>query len=58
MMPPPTARNSAIRPSSRAPPLLAARTVARRLSSVSGLFACLAARGDTVLRINPVPRER
>ena len=35
---------------------LAARTIARRLSSVSGLFAYLAARGDTGVRTNPVPR--
>jgi integrase/recombinase XerD len=35
---------------------LAARTIARRLSSVSGLFAYLAARGDAGVRINPGPR--
>jgi integrase/recombinase XerD len=35
---------------------LAARTIARRLSTVSGLFAYLAARGDAGVRINPVPR--
>lgn len=35
---------------------LSARTIARRLSSVSGLYACLIARGDTPLRANPVPR--
>src|SRR6266513_2129282 len=35
---------------------LSARTIARRLSSVSGLYACLVARGDTPVRVNPVPR--
>jgi site-specific recombinase XerD len=35
---------------------LSARTIARRLSSVSGLYAYLIARGDTVVRTNPVPR--
>jgi integrase/recombinase XerD len=35
---------------------LAARTIARRLSSVSGLFAYLAARGDAGVLRNPVPR--
>jgi len=35
---------------------LSARTIARRLSSVSGLYAYLAARGDTPVRVNPVPR--
>jgi Phage integrase, N-terminal SAM-like domain len=35
---------------------LSARTIARRLSSVSGLYACLVARGDTPVRANPVPR--
>jgi len=35
---------------------LAARTIARRLSSVSGLFAYLAAREDSGVRTNPVPR--
>jgi integrase/recombinase XerD len=35
---------------------LAARTIARRLSSVSGLFAYLIARGDTAVVSNPVPR--
>jgi integrase/recombinase XerD len=35
---------------------LSARTIARRLSSVPGLYACLAARGDTPVRVNPVPR--
>lgn len=35
---------------------LAARTIARRLSSVSGLYSYLVARGDTGLRANPVPR--
>jgi site-specific recombinase XerD len=34
---------------------LAARTIARRLSSVRGLFAYLAARGDTGVSANPVP---
>jgi integrase/recombinase XerD len=35
---------------------LSARTIARRLSSVSGLHAYLVARGDTPVRVNPVPR--
>jgi site-specific recombinase XerD len=35
---------------------LSARTIARRLSSVSGLFAYVIARGDTPVRTNPVPR--
>ena len=35
---------------------LSARTIARRLSSVSGLFAYLLARDDTALKSNPVPR--
>src|SRR5919109_979990 len=35
---------------------LAARTIARRLSSVAGLFAYLVARGDAGLVGNPVPR--
>jgi integrase/recombinase XerD len=35
---------------------LSARTIARRLSSISGLFAYLVARGDTPVRSNPVPR--
>jgi site-specific recombinase XerD len=35
---------------------LAARTIARRLSSVAGLYAYLIARGDTAVRSNPVPR--
>jgi site-specific recombinase XerD len=35
---------------------LSARTIARRLSSVSGLYAYLVARGDTPLQANPVPR--
>ena len=35
---------------------LSARTVARRLSSVSGLFAYLVARGDAGVVANPVPR--
>jgi site-specific recombinase XerD len=35
---------------------LSARTIARRLSSVSGLYAYLLARGDTPVQANPVPR--
>ena len=35
---------------------LAVRTIARRLSSVSGLFAYLVARGDAGVASNPVPR--
>jgi integrase len=35
---------------------LAVRTIKRRLASVSGLFAYLAAREDVELRRNPVPR--
>jgi integrase/recombinase XerD len=35
---------------------LSARTIARRLSSVSGLYAYLVARGDTAVTANPVPR--
>ncbi len=35
---------------------LSARTIARRLSSVSGFYAYLVARGDTALATNPVPR--
>ncbi len=35
---------------------LAARTIKRRLSSVSGLFAYLLARGDAGVLANPVPR--
>jgi integrase/recombinase XerD len=35
---------------------LAARTIARRLSSVSGLYAYLIARGDTPVQVSPVPR--
>ncbi len=35
---------------------LSARTIARRLSSLSGLYAYLVARGDTPVRANPVPR--
>ena len=35
---------------------LSARTIARRLSSVSGLYAYLVARGDTPVHVNPVPR--
>lgn len=35
---------------------LAARTIARRLSSVSGLYSYVVARDDTPLRSNPVPR--
>ena len=35
---------------------VSARTLARRLSSLSGLYAYLMARDDTALRSNPVPR--
>jgi len=35
---------------------LSARTIARRLSSVSGFYAYVMARGDTALAANPVPR--
>jgi integrase/recombinase XerD len=35
---------------------LSARTIARRLSSISGLYVYLVARGDTTVQINPVPR--
>ena len=35
---------------------LSARTIARRLSSVSGFYAYLVARGDTAVTSNPVPR--
>ncbi len=35
---------------------LSARTIARRLSSVSGFYAYLVARGDTPVETNPVPR--
>src|SRR6201987_762077 len=35
---------------------LSERTIARRLSSLSGLYAYLVARGDTLVRANPVPR--
>jgi integrase/recombinase XerD len=35
---------------------LSSRTIARRLSSVSGFYAYVVARGDTPLRSNPVPR--
>ena len=35
---------------------LPARTIARRLSSVSGLYAYLIARGDTPVQVSPVPR--
>jgi len=35
---------------------LSARTIARRLSTLSGLYAYLVARGDTPVRVNPVPR--
>ena len=35
---------------------LSARTIARRLSSLSGLYAYLVARGDTPVLTNPVPR--
>jgi integrase/recombinase XerD len=37
---------------------LSARTIARRLSSISGMYAYLVARGDTPVRSNPVPRGR
>jgi integrase/recombinase XerD len=35
---------------------LSARTIARRLSAVSGLYAYLIARGDTPVQASPVPR--
>jgi integrase/recombinase XerD len=35
---------------------LSARTIARRLSSVSGFYAYLVARGDTPVETNPAPR--
>ena len=35
---------------------LSARTIARRLSTVSGFYAYLVARGDTSMSVNPVPR--
>ena len=35
---------------------LSARTIARRLSSISGFYAYLVARADTVVTANPVPR--
>jgi integrase/recombinase XerD len=35
---------------------LSARTIARRISSISGLYAYLVARGDTPIASNPVPR--
>jgi integrase/recombinase XerD len=35
---------------------LSARTIARRLSTVSGFYAYLVARGDTPVTANPVPR--
>ena len=35
---------------------LSARTIARRLSTVSGFYAYLVARGDTSVTVNPVPR--
>lgn len=35
---------------------LSARTIARRLSSVSGLYAYLIARGNTPVQVSPVPR--
>ena len=35
---------------------LSARTIARRLSSISGLYVYLLARGDTPVASNPVPR--
>ncbi len=35
---------------------LSARTIARRLSSISGFYAYLVARGDTPVTASPVPR--
>ena len=35
---------------------LSARTIARRLSTLSGFYAYLVARGDTAVAANPVPR--
>lgn len=35
---------------------LSARTIARRLSTLSGFYAYLVARGDTGITVNPVPR--
>ena len=35
---------------------LSARTIARRLSSISGFYAYLVARGDTPVASSPVPR--
>ena len=35
---------------------LSARTIARRLSSISGFYAYLVARGDTPVTTSPVPR--
>lgn len=35
---------------------LGARTIARRISSISGFYAYLLARGDTAVSVNPVPR--
>jgi site-specific recombinase XerD len=35
---------------------LSARTIARRLSSISGFYSYLVARGDTPVATNPVPR--
>ena len=35
---------------------LAARTIARRISTISGFYAYLLARGDTAVTANPVPR--
>jgi integrase/recombinase XerD len=35
---------------------LAARTIARRVSTISGFYAYLVARGDTTVTANPVPR--
>jgi len=35
---------------------LSARTIARRLSSISGFYSYLPARDDTAVRTNPVPR--
>lgn len=37
-------------------PGLSARTIARRLSSISGFYAYLVARGDTAIGSNPVLR--
>jgi site-specific recombinase XerD len=48
--------NSKIAPISDGGSGLSARTVARRLSSLSGFYAYLLARGDRGVRVNPVPR--